>query len=120
MKINLKHREVGKDIWDGKLSRQEIARKHGVCERTIRRWQNDRDFKSFLDHMDESCRKVAKLVVIRHAQRAAKALVKLTETVAVETEKGEQQRFKYRAETVRKAARDILEMAGIKTWRERF
>jgi len=115
MKINIKHREVGKDIWDGKLSRQEIARKHGVCERTIRRWQNDRDFKSFLDHMDESYRKAAKGIVIRHAQRAAKALVILTETVILKTEKGGQQRFKYRAETVRKAACDILRMAGIKS-----
>lgn len=114
MRINLKQREVAKDIWDGKLSQQEIAKKHGVCERTIRRWQNDRDFKSFLDDMDGSYRKVAKRVVIRHAQRAAKALVKLTETVTVKTEKDEQQRFKYRPETVRKAAHDILEMAGIK------
>jgi len=115
MKINIKHREVAKDIWDGKLSQEEIAGKHRVCERTIRRWQNDRDFKNFLDEMDESYRKAAKGIVTRHAQRAAKALVKLTETVAVETEKGEHQRFKYRAETVRKAARDILRMAGIKS-----
>ena len=115
MKINLKHREVANDIWDGKLSQQEIARKHGVSDRTIRRWQNDRDFKSFLDDMDGSYRKAAKGIVIRHAQRAAKALVKLTETVAVKTDRGEQQRFKYRPETVRKAACDIFRMAGIKS-----
>ena len=65
--------------------------------------------------MDESYRKATKMVVIRDAQRAAKVLVKLTETVAVKTEKGKHQRFKYRAETVRKAACDILRMAGIKS-----
>jgi transposase-like protein len=113
MKINIKHREVANDIWDGKLSQQEIARKHGICERTIRRWQNEEDFKSFLDRMDESYQNAARMVVIRYAQRAAKALVKLTEIVMVKTETGEVQRFKYRPETVRKAACDILILAGV-------
>ncbi len=113
MRINLRHREVAKDIWDGNLSQQEIARKYNVSERTIRRWQSHPDFKAFLTGIDESYQKATRMVVIRHAQRAVKALVKLTETVTVKTETGEEQRFKYRPETVRKAACDILVLAGL-------
>jgi len=119
MKINIKHREVAKDIWDGNLSQQEIAGKYNVSERTIRRWQSDPDFKAFLTGMDESHQKATKMVVIRYAQRAARALVELTEIVMVKTETGEAQRFKYRPETVRKAACDILVLAGLMKPKER-
>jgi uncharacterized protein YjcR len=114
MKTNRKHQNVAKDIWDGNLSQQEIARKYNISERTIRRWQVDSDFKALLQGINESYRKTTNMVVIRYAQRAAKALVKLTETVVIKTKIGEAQRFRYRPETVRKAACDILELAGIK------
>jgi len=119
MRINMKHREVAKDIWDGNLSQKEIARKYNVSERTIRRWQSDPGFKAVLNGIDESYQKATRMVVIRYAQRAVKALVKLTETVMVKTETGEAQRFKYRPETVRKAACDILVLAGLMKPKER-
>jgi len=53
IKLNLKHREAVKDMWEGKLNQQQIAGKHNVSERTIRNWHRDSYFKAFLAKTEE-------------------------------------------------------------------
>lgn len=112
-KVTQKIRDFANDLWEGQLSISELATKYETTTRTISRWKKRPEIQEILRQINEDRRTAIKRTALKYAERATKSLVKLTETVTIKTEQDEEQRFKYSPETVRKAACDILELAGL-------
>lgn len=116
MQITETHREVAKLIWDGDLEIAEIAGLKGITERTVYNWKNKPEFDRLLTDLEEEHRSLAKREAVRWARRSVKTLVKLQDIAVTKNQNGEiiSEEFKFGADTARKAAVDLLEMAEVK------
>lgn len=117
MKIESIHIEVAKLIWEGDLTLLQIATQKGITERTISNWKNQPNFAKILQDMEDEHKNAAKRESIRWARRSVKTLVKLQDIAASWTDEHGKvwpEEFKFGADVARKAAVDLLEMAGVK------
>ncbi len=112
-KLTQKHLDFANDLWESNLTDSGLVKKHGISPRTVTRWKKRPEIEDVLRQIAEDTRRATLRTALRYADRAVKSLVKLTETVSVTTDEGSDQNFKYSPETVRKAANDILAMAGV-------
>lgn len=114
MKITGKYRKAAKLVWEDNLLDGEIAKEVGISLPLLYKWKKREDFQALLQKIDSQKTTIAKRVMLKHAKRAAKSLVLLTQTQKVKG-KGkngkEFDRFIYNEETVRKACMNILETA---------
>ena len=101
MRIYQKHKDAAKDVWEDKLTNEEIAKKYGVVRETISVWKNDPDFRVLLDEIDRHYRRAAQ----RSALRASETMLRVQMAIAVDGDQPALARIK--------AAKNVTETAGI-------
>lgn len=105
MRITEKHRKVALALIEAKDSRTEIAKKCGIDRKTLYRWLKDEDFQKLMSEFSDIIITETRNIIKYWARESVRRLIYLVS----------QNPEKVDSETSRKAACDILEMAGLKT-----
>jgi len=104
------------------LTDEQIAAEIGIARSTIYKWDKLSEIQAEVARIGEADSQKALRFFQKNSVRAAKATVKLTETINIKDEKGKKikdekgrdiQRFIQPGEVVRKAAADILQAVKI-------
>jgi len=116
MSLSEKEIELCKLKYKDDLNDEEIGVQIGIVGRTVRRWLKREEIQAEVKHLEDQDKESAKRESIRWARRSVKTLVKLQDIAIVRNEAGEviSEEFKFGADVARKAAVDLLEMAGVK------
>jgi DNA-binding XRE family transcriptional regulator len=100
MKLTEKHIRVANALSEGEKTQGEIAKEYGISARTIYNWEKDPNFQACLEGIKNRWKGIAQVMAGRWAVEAIKVLRK--------------QMRSEEDEVSRKAAMDLLQIAGLK------
>ena len=96
------------DLFGGKLSEQEVLKKHRVSRRLYNKWLTEPAFAEQFDQRIAGVHRQSALLIAHNASQALEELMKLIK--AEEGEKEQKQKTREKGETTRKACLDIIKM----------
>jgi transposase len=103
MKITKKHRDVAIALINAKLPKVKIAKEFDITEQTIYNWLKNDDFRKMMEEIAE----LTKQESVRIAKKFSTEAIRRLMSIVSEEPKD------VSAEVIRRACRDLLEMAEI-------